>query len=85
MEKSLRRDTLFKSKKEVKKKKMKKYILSEKIAKETVDMLQAFIDYIDAECAASGCMCDLRDSRCSSNASTALHNFESGLCLLKER
>ena len=64
---------------------MKKYIISEKVAKETADMLQAFINHIDGECAASGCMCDLRDSLCSSNVSTALHNFESGLCLLKER
>lgn len=62
---------------------MKKYVISEKVAKETADMLQAFIDHIDAECAASGCMCDLRDSLCSSNVSIVLHNFESGLCLLK--
>jgi hypothetical protein len=60
---------------------MKKYVISEKVAKETADMLQAFIDHIDEECAASGCMCDLRGSPCSSLASTALHNFESGLCV----
>ena len=64
---------------------MRIFRISEKVAKETGAMLQAFINHIDEDCAASGCLCDLRGSPCSSRVRAALHNFESGLCLSEER
>lgn len=64
---------------------MKLYKISEKVAKETAEMLQAYIKHIDNDCAESGCLCDLRGSPCSSRIRIALHNFESGLCLISEQ
>jgi hypothetical protein len=64
-------------------KKKKKFVIDEDIVKEVSNTLQAFIEHIDSDCAASGCMCDLRGEVCSQYISNTLHDFESGLCLLK--
>jgi hypothetical protein len=67
-------------KKEMKK---KKFVIDEDIVKEVSKALQAFIEHIDSDCAASGCMCDLRGEVCSQHMSKVLHDFESGMCLLE--
>lgn len=63
---------------------MRKFVISEKVAKEVVNMLQAYIDLVDADCADSGCMCVLSDCPCSFPIRAALHDFETGLCLFEK-
>ena len=63
---------------------MRKFVISEKVANEVVDMLQAYIDRVDADSADSGCMCVLSDCPCSFPIRAALHNFETGLCLFEK-
>jgi phosphosulfolactate synthase (CoM biosynthesis protein A) len=63
--------------------KKKKFVIDEELVKDISNTLQAFIDHIDADCARSGCMCDLRGEVCSQYISDVLHNFDSCLCLIE--
>lgn len=64
--------------------KKKKFVIDEDIVKEVSKVLQAFIDHIDADCARSGCMCDLREDLCSQPIREVLYDFDSSLCLMSE-
>jgi hypothetical protein len=59
----------------------KAFVVSEDVVKEVCNTLKAFIDHVDGDCAASGCMCDLRGEACSYRISSVLHDFESSLCV----
>ena len=61
----------------------KKFVIEEDLVKEVSKTLQAFINHIDADCARSGCMCDLREEVCSQHISDVLYNFESSLRLVE--
>lgn len=63
---------------------MKHFSISEKVVKEVVKMLIAYRDETDAQCARTGCMCDLRGKSCSQSIREVLLDFESGLCVQKE-
>jgi phosphosulfolactate synthase (CoM biosynthesis protein A) len=63
--------------------KKKQFVIDEELVKDISNTLQAFIDYIDEDCARSGCMCDLRGEVCSQHISDVLHNFDSSLCLIE--
>ena len=62
-----------------------KFIISKDVVEEVSKALRAFINHIDADCARSGCMCDLRGEACSYGISVVLRNFETSICILPKK
>jgi hypothetical protein len=59
-----------------------KFGITEEVVHLIQKVLQAYIDHIDADCARSGCMCDLAGPEHSKWICDVLHEFDSGLHLL---
>lgn len=59
--------------------KRKNYLVSEEMVKEVTNMLEAYIGHIDDDCAATGCMCDLRGDECSRLVKETVKKFKADL------